>query len=283
MLTNSQKASLHTNGFLVVDVLANIEVDSFRKKFRDWYGKVEPETPSHGVMNKYQVAHQPFMWDIRTNPKVQQVFKDLYNTNDLVVSFDGVGYIPGSLKRRDSDWLHFDQKPTQPDFLVYQSFVSFSNNTDRVFRCVPRSNQFFKTYFERKPAKGPAFHKIPSLAEFNQVIGQNLVVKDIPVDKGQMVIWDSRLLHQNVYGPEGEHRLVMYVSYRPRSGMSAAEERKRIKYFEDKRATTHWAYPVTVIGLQPQVYGDRSKLINYSTLPPIVYNHSLQQKIKRVL
>ena len=41
---------------------------------------------------------------------------------------------------------------------------------------------------------------------------------------------------------------------------------KRLKYFLEKRTTSHWAYPIRVNSLQPQTYGDASKLIDYSSL-----------------
>ena len=44
---------------------------------------------------------------------------------------------------------------------------------------------------------------------------------------------------------------------------------KRQKYFNDKRTTSHWAYPIRVNSLQPQTYGDDSLLIDYDKLPKI--------------
>ena len=43
--------------------------------------------------------------------------------------------------------------------------------------------------------------------------------------------------------------------------------KKRQKYLEQRRTTSHWPAPIQVNGLQPQVYGDKSRLINYSQLP----------------
>jgi len=41
---------------------------------------------------------------------------------------------------------------------------------------------------------------------------------------------------------------------------------KRMKYFNEKRTTSHWPVPINVNGKQPQTYGDKSKLIDYSKL-----------------
>ena len=59
-------------------------------------------------------------------------------------------------------------------------------------------------------------------------------------------------------------------------------EQKRIKYFNERRTTTHWPYPLSVNGLQPQVYGDKTKLIDYNTLPQIELN-SLMNSIMTLI
>lgn len=42
--------------------------------------------------------------------------------------------------------------------------------------------------------------------------------------------------------------------------------KKRLKYFEERRTTSHWPYPIKVNGLQPQNWGDSNLIINYSDL-----------------
>ena len=43
-------------------------------------------------------------------------------------------------------------------------------------------------------------------------------------------------------------------------------QKKREKYFMERRMTSHWPYPIKVNSLQPRTYGDDSKNIDYSTL-----------------
>ena len=47
---------------------------------------------------------------------------------------------------------------------------------------------------------------------------------------------------------------------------TAAIKKKRLKYFTDRRTTSHWPCPIHVNGLQPQTYGDKSRLIDYSKI-----------------
>jgi hypothetical protein len=87
-----------------------------------------------------------------------------------------------------------------------------------------------------------------------------------------MVFWDSRTFHQNQSGKavDGflEERLVIYVCFLPRSKDTKAQAKKRLKYFEERRVTSHWPYPLHVNGKQPRTWGDKSKLIDYTKLVP---------------
>ena len=43
-------------------------------------------------------------------------------------------------------------------------------------------------------------------------------------------------------------------------------QKKRKKYFEDRRTTSHWPAPIKVNGKQGRTFGDESKIIDYSKL-----------------
>ncbi len=46
--------------------------------------------PSHGqLLQHFGIGHAEFLWKIRENPKILHVFECIWNTNDLLVSFDG--------------------------------------------------------------------------------------------------------------------------------------------------------------------------------------------------
>ncbi len=88
------------------------------------------------------------------------------------------------------------------------------------------------------------------------------------VKAGSLVLWDSRTFHQNQYGDCNEERIVQYVCFLPRLGLSPKMQAKRIKYFNERRTTSHWPYPLKVNGLQPQTYGKKELKIDYSALKP---------------
>ena len=89
------------------------------------------------------------------------------------------------------------------------------------------------------------------------------------VPAGSLVLWDSRTFHQNQYGePNSEERIVQYICYLPKNNPNNtnSQTKKRKKYFEERRTTSYWPYPIRVNGKQPQTYGDNSKLIDYDLL-----------------
>ena len=43
-------------------------------------------------------------------------------------------------------------------------------------------------------------------------------------------------------------------------------KKKRFKYFQDRRTTSHWCYPIKVNSLQGRTYGNNELLIDYDLL-----------------
>jgi hypothetical protein len=275
----SLKSQLETYGYAVVDALPPATCDSYRRDLLDWVS--DKPIPPHGVLSHYQIGHQPFAWRLRTEPAIVRIFQGLYGTDDLVASFDGLGYIPPDMKRRDTDWFHVDQEPLRPGFACYQGMIALTTNRERCFRCIPHSHLHFASHFDAHPSTKPrqAFQKI----DLNFYKAKGLVPTTVPLDQGQMLIWDSRVAHCNRYGKRGETRAVGYVSYLPRRGGTTKDFIKRRKAFNDRRTTSHWAYPVRLNSLQPQTYGDATKLINYDSLPPIDFPAELLSEINKFL
>ena len=90
----------------------------------------------------------------------------------------------------------------------------------------------------------------------------------LEVPEGSLVLWDSRTFHQNIHSDTNEERIVQYISMLPKNNKlnSKAMQKKRLKYFNELRTTSHWAYPIRVNSLQPQTYGNNDLLIDYTFL-----------------
>jgi hypothetical protein len=252
------KSSLALMGYVVIPkVLTQEQVSDYRFLFFDWLSRCPVAQSPHAIIKHYNVGHTRFAWGIRTNPSVKQVFEHLWNCDDLIVSFDGCAYHPSTESRKNRYWGHVDQSLLDSEFKCVQGSVALTSNIEACFGCVPGSHLMFDRITDRPPNLHKRWVKVSSYTIDDMV--------RIPVSEGDMVLWDSRLVHQNFYG--AEERLVQFVSYLPRSRADSKNLNKRRSYFLQRRTTTHWPTPVEVVGKQPQVFGDITKLIDYTKLP----------------
>jgi hypothetical protein len=89
-----------------------------------------PYITEKGLCWGYGVAHEQFAWDIRCEPGVIEPFEKLYDTKDLLVSFDAVNF--GFPNREDiaenTPWPHQDQDPETSGWRCIQGVVNLLPN-----------------------------------------------------------------------------------------------------------------------------------------------------------
>ena len=221
----------------------------------------------HGIFKHHCIGHQRHAWLIRTNQKVQDVYKYLWNTNELVVSFDGSCYIDKSCSKKDNIWTHTDQSPQKKGLHCYQGYVSLTTNEERTFVVYEGSHSLHEQYFIDTNNTSNNNWQLINHKYLESIKDQKRILK---VSAGSMVLWDSRTLHQNQYGkPNSEDRLVQYICYLPKSHIknTIKMQEKRLTYFNQLRTTSHWPCPIKVNSLQPRTFGDDTLTIDYSILP----------------
>jgi hypothetical protein len=83
-----------------------------------------------GMCMNYGLAHEKFMWDIRTEAGVREVFEKVYGTEDLLVSFDAANFTFPNRTDIPSNkpWPHQDQDPEKPGFRCLQGLVNLLPN-----------------------------------------------------------------------------------------------------------------------------------------------------------
>jgi ectoine hydroxylase-related dioxygenase (phytanoyl-CoA dioxygenase family) len=223
-LSDQQLDDLSLQGYLVVPkVLDSYSVVIGKHFFYQFLPDVfEKEQPSHGVISSFYAGHSRFAWFCRTQPKVQAIFKQLLGCTDLVVSFDGCGYhTVRDRPKRNSIWVHSDQSPNKVGLHCYQSLLSFTDNHESTFQCVPASHNqhhlFSQGELWQNELISKDYQRIPNHLKAD--FWDRLVT--IPVMKGDLLLWDSRLLHQNRYAQEV--RIVQYLSYLDRDKMTVAQ------------------------------------------------------------
>lgn len=264
---------LSEKGYCVIpDVLSKQEIEEAKTLFYKWqstipnHDKIHNTIDPHGIYKYHNVGHQQHAWFIRTRPNVINIFKKIWETDELVVSFDGTCYIDKDCNKSDNIWTHTDQAPNSTGLQCYQGFVALTNNKERTLIVYEGSHLLHEKYFkDRNITSSKNWQLIDQ--EYLESIKTKKKALEIPA--GSLVLWESRTFHQNRYGkPGSEERIVQYVCYLPKVNKknSKSQQAKRLKYFEELRTTSHWPYPIKVNGLQPQTYGNKEREIDYSKL-----------------
>ena len=267
--------SLEENGYCIIEnVLNPNEIFKAKEMFHEWYDSV-PNLDSfhtkmnpHGIFKFHQVAHQEFAWYLRTLPQIGQIFADVWdtNTNNLVTGFDGACYMANNIKKNTHCWTHTDQAPKNKNIKCYQGIVSLTDNTNNSLLVYEGSHKLHKEYFKSRGLEDDS--KNWQLIDHSYLDEIKEKKKLLKIPAGSLVLWDSRTFHQNIVSDSTEERLVQYICMKPKNSRdnSASQTKKRLKYLEELRTTSHWPYPIKVNSLQPRTFGNDEYLINYDVL-----------------
>jgi ectoine hydroxylase-related dioxygenase (phytanoyl-CoA dioxygenase family) len=163
---------------------------------------------------------------ILTHPKVIGCFEKIHKTPDLVASQDGCAYIASTDRANaKSVWTHVDQAPNSfekvatEDEATYteaqeyangrkcvQGMVTLTSNKSRTFRVYPGSHLRTRKWMLESGKTGSMnWHKVE-----REFLDKHEYV-NVEIPAGSLVLWDSRVWHQNTNESTGEERLVAYV------------------------------------------------------------------------
>ena len=284
--------NINTKGYCIIENMLNPnEIFIAKELFYNWintihnfdylHNKINP----HNIIKFHQVGHQEFAWYLRTLPQIINIFANIWNTNvdNLVCSFDGCCYIKENDNKLNTKcWTHTDQAPKSNGFKCIQGFISLTDNTHNSFVVYEGSHLLHESYFKEinKSDDSKNWHLIN--LDYLNTINDKKNILHVPA--GSLVLWDSRTFHQNIHSSSNEERIVQYICMLPKNNYNNSEsmKKKRLKYFNELRTTSHWPYPIKVNSLQPQTYGNKDLLINYDNLQKPNLNNYLHN-IKKLI
>ena len=270
---------LKEDGYTIIhNVYNEDEINEYIKEFNLWHTNVPELTELHnlidfnGIYKHHQVGHQRFAWLARTNSKILNIFKQLWNTDELVCSFDGCCYYSSDYLGNPHYWTHTDQSSRKKGVHCYQSFLSLTNNSERTLLLYKGSHLLHEDYFNTMEIDEPRDWNILDQKYVNELVEDKIYLN---VKEGDLVIWDSRTFHQNTCGDSScsEERLIQYLCYLPKNDEKndIKQRSQRRKYFEKLRTTSHWPYPMNAVPMQPMSYNYYNPYnpiyINYNELP----------------
>lgn len=225
-----------------------------------------PSFSTHGVISGSGVGQSEFLWNVRSNERVKKIFAHIWNTTQLLTSFDGCGiyrdwrYNPSW--KTQGGWNHVDQNPIKKqDRCCIQSLVSLTDQNEKTGGLIvyPKTHLNF-TQLSTLTAKYNDFVKVPNthpVMDPSKTRG-----KLVHCQAGDLVLWDSRTVHCNTPAvaieprrddqPVDLIRMVAYVSMSPPSfinGHTLEEFREKRKEMVENNCTlTHWSTELTVAG-----------------------------------
>ena len=268
--TEGWLSHLDNRGFVVIkNVLTPSELEKSKSQFIADWKKVCPQfsfsdqttwninnTPimwSKGMCVFSGLPQSDFMWNLRTNKEIQNIFKKIYQTDNLVSSLDGLSvFLDNSHKSKS--WLHIDQNPKNEIYSIQASFnlLPVKSNKDASFIIVPDSH---KTY---KPI---VTHKNDWIVCEDQT-AQMANAKKLIIPENCLTLWNSRLIHANEaimmsktefeskiaathYSQSNPlalvNRVTAYITYQPKSLRPDTILEKRIGCYKSGQGTSHWA------------------------------------------
>lgn len=273
---------LREHGYAIVPcLLSGDKVQHYTNEFWTWmegFGtgidRNKPATwnatnwpPSiRGIIQQYGIGHAAFVWALRTEPDVLNIFETLWGTDDLLVSFDGACLsVPYKKPPRDSEqsWAHIDQGPNREGkFQCAQGLVTFTQAGPGLGGLVVYADshtlnaQFYKTFVDL--AKKVGNSDWCKLEEIHKQWYFDNGAKQIHLEAppGSLILWDSRTVHWAARPTTGTvPRMAIYVCLVPRSHASAQTLVGKREAFKNRRTTNHWPAQPHLFAKQPR-YGN---------------------------
>ncbi|HEY2809960.1 MAG TPA: phytanoyl-CoA dioxygenase family protein [Rhabdochlamydiaceae bacterium] len=283
-------------GYCVIPhVLSSEETESLYQ--RVWHEFIEKAWPScrmddrsnwkdaFPMHNKWGIFCGPagqiqVMWDLRQDPRIVDVFAQIWNTNELIVSMDGLSFMcPAEIREHYLEpWPHVDQfilrrqdnvahnnsppigfvsessLKTGPYTIQGQFLFEDSFEGDGGFCCIPKSHLKFPEFSPELEALDRQVYVSTSGYLHNffshsvDESGNPYTPKQITAPRGSLILWDSRTVHWNQFPRKDRSypkvRMVGYLSYVPKARLSNEDKALRRKAFEAGVSTGHNpAYP----------------------------------------
>lgn len=224
--------------------------------------------PKHSMLlQQYGVGHSQFVWDVRQNPKVVDIFSKFWEVppEDLLTSFDGASFhFPPENSNRGwyrQTWYHTDQSYFRPNFECVQSWVTAYDveEGDATLAFMESSNTYHKEFQEHHQLTDKSDWYKHNRLEQSFYEEKGCEEKRIQCKAGSMVFWDSRTIHCGTEPlrsrKEKNLRNVVYICMTPRSLATEANLKKKRKALNDLRMTTHWPHKPKLFPKNPRTYG----------------------------
>jgi hypothetical protein len=231
--------------------------------------EMDPDDPAtwYPPDRKGSLAHlhqHQALWDNRQYPRVHQAFADILGTEKLWVSMDRATMKPPLDPRYphydERGFVHWDLDTAKPlpERLGVQGVLALADTTAEMggFHCIPGFHQILADWIREQPAdRNP---RVPDLSR----LPPGYAVTPIPMQAGDLVIWNRLLAHGNGRNMGKQPRLGQYIAMYPASD-DEAQRQERIACWRERRAPDYWERDI------PEKYRGRERQNPPAALTPL--------------
>ncbi|MDA7727004.1 phytanoyl-CoA dioxygenase family protein [Pseudomonadales bacterium] len=293
-LTNDEAATAVSK---LWDYLEALGTGINRNDPNTWDNERWPTAVHGGILPGHGIGQCDAQWYIRDVPNVRQSFAAVWDTEELLVSFDGVSlWRPWSFNPEwktglGGSWLHIDQHPLgRPGKQCVQGLVNLLPTTPNTGGnvVIPGSHmmhdQISELYTERLariPAQIDHFrfpNNDPLLADSNPITCH--------MEAGDLLLWDSRTIHcsspptnTDAVAPDKNAliRAISLICMMPRSKSNEDVILRRKAAVSKLTSTTNWSDVWVNADKFPEVSAPGVK--EKYTLPPVPELNAAQLKM----
>jgi hypothetical protein len=193
------------------------------------------ELDNTGMLEIYN--HQ-YLWDNRMEPRVYNVFVDIWDRENLWVTIDRANLNPPKRVRGNPNgFIHWDVDTSiRPLPIGVQGVLSLKKQDGDVggFQCVPWLFDHFEEWVKTQPEDRDPMH--PDVA--------GLSVVNVEMEPGDLMIFNSLLAH----GVRPNHssnrvRMAQYISMHPAEYDNTIERDERIRLWRERDCPQRDAFP----------------------------------------
>ncbi|XP_045162636.1 uncharacterized protein LOC123527317 [Mercenaria mercenaria] len=260
MLSAENFKDLEEKGYTVVkNVLSKQECDAAIADYRAWLANFGDKFPKsfNSIIKDHNTGHMEVTWRLRL--KAKPVFAQIWKTEKLLTSFDAVsiGRPPESGGEEFQDprkyWLHVDYTPSRIGLHAYQGslFLEEQTKNDWTFQVMEGSHRLIEEFFRKFPEKAEDSRRFRhnyrlDSEDIDYFKKCKCRLTRVPVPKGGMVLWDSRLIHANARPlpnrkNAGRWRFVTFVSMTPAIWANDIDIKKHQEAYTAPKMTLHWS------------------------------------------
>ncbi len=267
-------AYLHEHGYVVIanvldaaeskqalaltwDYLEQLGTGVNRNDVSTWDDDRWPTAVHGGILPGHGIGHSAAQWFIRSSPALKKAFAAVWDTDELLVSFDGMAlWRPWAINpkwktNRGGSWLHIDQHPiTRPGMQCVQGLVNLLPTSPRTGGnvLISGSHKKFHTIPDVYPER---LGRVPLTVDHFRFPSDDPMLNGTPpvmchMEAGDLLLWDSRTIHCSstaLETPDAKPELMRaigLVCMMPKRLTAADVLEQRKRAVEGVISTTNW-------------------------------------------